>query len=269
VNDSSPERPNPLRRSRLPLLVLALGVVGAAAYFFLGRERLAPSTDAPGTPTAAAPAEQAPPDAVPPALDPASVPSMIESLSADGTFRRWLADGDVARRWAVVIDNLAEGVSPRRPLALFAPSRPFSVVSEAGKLVIAPESASRYDRFAEAIASVDANTAATVYRALRGNLAAAYRALGYPDRSFDRITAKALDRLERAPVRNERIEVRDERGVYVFAEPALERLGQVEKHLLRMGPRNTRLIQAKAREIREALGFAAEEVADTNRQPGR
>lgn len=264
MNEPSPER-NPLRRSRMPLLAVALVVAGAAAYFFLRHEPVAPSADAP----IAAPAEQAAPDATPPALDPASVPSTVEALSADGTFRRWLAGGDVARRWAVVTDNLAEGVSPRRPLARFAPSRPFSVVSQAGKLAIAPESARRYDGFAEAISAVDASTAASVYRALRGSLAAAYRMLGYPDRSFDRITAKALNRLERAPVRDDRVEVLEKGGVYVFADPALERLGQVEKHLLRMGPRNTRLVQAKAREIREALGFAAEEVADTDIQSGR
>ena len=29
----------------------------------------------------------------------------------------------------------------------------------------------------------------------------------------------------------------------------------VEKHLLRMGPRNTRLVQAKARELLDALGL--------------
>ena len=32
-----------------------------------------------------------------------------------------------------------------------------------------------------------------------------------------------------------------------------ESLGPVEKHLLRMGPRNTKLIQSKAREIAAAL----------------
>jgi hypothetical protein len=59
-----------------------------------------------------------------------------------------------------------------------------------------PVSFSRRDR-------IDARTAASVYRALRGPLTAAYRALGYADRSFDRSTAKALNRVERAPVRDD------------------------------------------------------------------
>ena len=46
-------------------------------------------------------------------------------------------------------------------------------------------------------------------------------------------------------------------AIHIFAAPELERLGAVDKHLLRMGPRNTRLIQAKARQLERALGFPA------------
>ena len=265
--DPLPERPNPLRRSRLPLLALAIAVVGGAAFFILKREPHAPPAQDPVAVAPVAPAEAVTPDAstAPPVLDAARIRSLLESLSPIETFRRWLADGDAVRRWTIVTDNIAEGVSPRRQLALLAPSGPFSVASESGVLVIAPESYRRYDGFADAIAAVDARTAASVYRALRGPLTAAYRALGYPDRSFDRITAKALNRLERAPVRDDRVEVVDEGRIYVFAEGELERLGAIEKHLLRMGPRNTRLVQAKAKEIREALGLAADEVAGGKR----
>lgn len=261
--DPRTDRPNPLRRSRLPLLALAIVVVGGAAFFVLRREPHAPPAEGPVAIAPPASTETVTPDAntAPPVLDAAGIRSHLESLSPIETFRRWLADGDAVRRWTIVTDNIAEGVSPRRQLALFAPLGPFSVVSEAGALVIAPESTRRYDGFADAIVAIDARTAASVYRALRGPLAAAYRALGYPDRSFDRITAKALNRLERAPVRDDRVKVVDEGRIYVFAEPELERLGAVEKHLLRMGPRNMRLVQAKAKEIREALGLAAEDVA--------
>jgi hypothetical protein len=261
--DPAEPRPEPprsnLRRSRVPLLLLALALAGAATFWFVQRQSPPPPAAAPAPgPAAAAPAEPAAPEASAPApvLDAAGIRSLLESLSPDATFRRWLAAGDAVRRWAIVTDNLAEGSSPRRELALFAPSKPFSVVPDRGALVIAPESYRRYDRFADAIAAVDAHTAASVYRALRGPLGAAYRALGYPDRSFDRVTAKALDRLERAPVRDTAVQIVDEGGIYVFAERDLERAGAVEKHLLRMGPRNTRLVQAKAKEIREALGLA-------------
>jgi Protein of unknown function (DUF3014) len=53
------------------------------------------------------------------------------------------------------------------------------------------------------------------------------------------------------------VEVVDEGGVYAFADAKLEDLDEVEKHLVRMGPRNERLIQAKARELLKSLGLQA------------
>ena len=97
-----------------------------------------------------------------------------------------------------------------------------------------------------------------MYRNLKPAVEFAYRALGYPDGSLDAATARALRRIEDAPVVDGEVELVPDRGLYLFADPKLEALTQVEKHLLRMGPRNTRLVQAKARQIREALAFPAE-----------
>jgi len=43
--------------------------------------------------------------------------------------------------------------------------------------------------------------------------------------------------------------------LYVLADPALEALGPVEKHLLRMGPRNARLVKEKAAALQRALAL--------------
>ena len=183
--------------------------------------------------------------------------SLLESVSPNALFRRGLAEGDLVRRGTIVTDNLAEGVTPRQQLGFLAPSRPFSVADRGGATVIAPASYHRYDGFAGAVASVDAQALAKVYRELHPVLEGAYRALGYPNASFDGVTARALRRIERAPVKDEELVVEGKGGVFVFADPRLEGLGQVEKHLLRMGPRNTRLLQAKAREFLQALGLPA------------
>jgi hypothetical protein len=126
-------------------------------------------------------------------------------------------------------------------------------VSEGAGLVASPASHRRYDRIADAVAALDVATAARVYRALETPLEAAYRALGYPDRSFHTVAARALLRLERAPIPDRPPELVRSEGLYAYADPALEALGPVEKHLLRMGPRNARLVQGKAKALREAL----------------
>ncbi len=76
---------------------------------------------------------------------------------------------------------------------------------------------------------------------------------------------RALRRLEAAPVEDGPVHVEQDGKVYAFSDARLESLGPVEKHLLRMGPRNTRMIQAKARELETALGLVKPRVATDRR----
>jgi hypothetical protein len=245
--------------TRLIWIIPALAAVAVGGVMLWLRRPAPPPVVAPAPP---APEAQVAPGAAPPVAAPPAdadrVRSLLETVSTNALFRRWLAEGDVVRRWVVVTDNLAEGVSPRGQLRFLAPTRPFSVASRGGATVIAPESYKRYDAFAEAVASVDAAALARAYGELRPVLEAAYRALGYPDASLDRATARALQRIEAVPVKPGDIAVVEGKGtLFEFADPRLEGLGPVAKHLLRMGPRNAKLLQAKAKEIEQALGLPA------------
>lgn len=257
-----------LRRSSKVPLVLALVALGAAGYW--ASRRLGGRT---GTP-------EAPPPAAAPGEEPAAratrapadvrdmganvgeeeVRALADTISPSELYRRTLAQGDVARRAAVLIDNLAEGTSPRRQLEPLRPERPFTVLRREGGAVIDPASYARYDAFADAISSVDARAAAKVYGSLHTVLELAYRALGYPEGSLDAVAARALHRIAGAPVVEGDVAVEERDGVFVFRDERLEAAREVEKHLLRMGPRNTRLVQAKARELLEALGLPPPDV---------
>jgi hypothetical protein len=258
MSESEAERRS-LTKGEWAAVLLAVVLVGAAVWLWVRKPSGAPPP-VELQPTAEAGAAQQPqePSTQPPPapLTEAQVRAQLETVSAQAAFRRWLAAADdLIRRWSVVTDNLAQGVSPRKALAPAGPKEPFRVVERRGKTVIAPASYARYDEFAAAVASVDAKAFAIVYRLARPTVEVAYRALGYPNGSLDAATARALRRLEGAPVVDGDVEVVPDRAMFAFADPKLEALGEVEKHLLRMGPANGRAIQAKAREIREALGL--------------
>jgi len=249
------------RPSRVPLVLaalVALGVVGWLVLRFLG-DRPEPPAAAPGVPapaaTSPAPAEYA---AAVPQPPPASVREALEPASSDPLFRRCLAEDDPVRRFAVVVDNLALGVSPRRALGYLAPERPFTTVERDGRWFVAPEAHARYDALAAAIRSADAAALAAAYRRFHAPLEAAYRLLGYPAGSLDRATSDALARLERFEPPAGPLEVVEAKGaVWEYARPELEQAGAIEKHLLRLGPANARAVQEKARELRAALGLGA------------
>lgn len=243
-----------LRRPSRAVWILPVALVAALVAFLLWRGQRPPAPPPPPPPPVAAPGEgaaQAPDGGA--EAGPASTRALLDAVSPDPLWRGWLDQGDVARRLAILVDNVAEGVSPRKPLALLAPKKPFTVVERAGKTVIDPESYERYDGFASAVGAVDAQAVARAYRALKPALEAAYRALGYPGASIDKVTGRALERIAASPVVTGDVPVVPDRGVFAFADPKLERLPQVEKHMLRLGPRNARALQAKAREIQRAL----------------
>jgi len=248
----------PLSRGEWVALALAVVIVGATVALWV-KPAWGPTGTAPVAAPAAGSDEPAttPGGPAPTATD-EHVRELLAAASPDRTFRRWLNEADLVRRWVVTTDNLAEGVIPRRSLDFLAPARSFTVAVKDGTTVIAPAAFARYDGFADAVASIDPQVFARVYRELHGVLEASYRGLGYPGASLDQVTARAIRRIELAPVEEGDTALVEQGGAYAFAEPRLEQLGAVEKQLLRMGPRNTRIVQAKARDIRAALGLPVE-----------
>ena len=251
-----------LNRTEWLLVAVAVAVAaGGVAYWYL---RPGPPPPPPSLATAPEAPAQAPAAPAPGGPAPAPAPvaageatrALLEAVSPNPAYRAWLAAGDVLNRWAVVTDNLAEGTSPRRALQPLAPSRPFTVAQRGAVTVIAPESYRRYDLVGDAVASVDVKAFAAAYRALHPMLEAAWRALGDPHGSLDAVAARALARLAAAPVAEGDLAVEPAGPrVYLFADSALEAQGPVEKQLLRMGPRNGRIVKEKAAALLKALGL--------------
>jgi hypothetical protein len=244
------------RPSRAPgiiLLILALAAGVGVGFWLRGRSGEPERAAAPEVAAAADGGEAEGPVV---AVDPAKARSLLEAVSSNPLYRSWIGQGDVVRRWVVVTDNLAEGTSPRAQLLFLAPALPFTVEKRGGATYIAAAAYQRYDAAADAIASIDAAALGRVYRELHAPLQSAYRALGYPGASLDAVTARALHRLADAVVPPGQVAVvpAPKGGGYLFADPRLEELGPVEKHLLRLGPRNAPLVQEKARQLLAELG---------------
>ena len=230
------------KKNTVWIIAAALVLAVFAGVAFVMKKKPA---QAPSAPPQSAEAPQKPADApLPPAgQSDVDLRKQLAALSPRPELGRWLSVEDLLDRWVVTVDNLAEDASPRKQLNFLsvAPARRNSLDYK------------RYDGIADVIASVDAKGFAAVVRDLHPLLVSAYHKLGYPDRNFDQVAAKALQRLIDAPVVDGPVKLEPKGALLRFQDDKLEALGPVEKHLLRMGPRNTRLIQAKAKEIAAAL----------------
>ena len=119
-----------------------------------------------------------------------------------------------------------------------------------------PRSYDRYVRIADAVASVDPRAAARVYATLKPRIEDANRDLG-TQQPFDHTLERAIVALLATPVVDAGESLKPKGIGYGYADERLESLTAAQKQLLRMGPRNVRVIKAKLREIALALGIPA------------
>jgi hypothetical protein len=266
-----PDPPDPSRHRRpvtvwVAIALLAAGIA-AAAYIVFGWRRGSTSQDTsvavgtthqPVPPAQPLGGEAAPIDLPPLGETDAVVRELVKGLSSHPTVAAWLATDNLIRNFTVVVANIAESRSPSSHLTVLRPSAPFRVVEQGEDLYIDPRSYERYSGIAAAAASIDPQGSATLYATLKPRIEEAYRELGVPDTPFDRTLERAIVVLLSTPVPGDRVLVEPEGVGYAFANPDMEALTPPQKQLLRMGPRNARLVQSSLREIALALGIPAE-----------
>jgi len=249
-------------------VAVALVAVGIGGYLFLLRR--APQAPPPVPPPPEAVAQ--PPSAGPPASVPEEkaapetpLPPLADSdplarelasaLSSRPELAAWLATKDLIQTFAAAVDNVAEGASPRPHLPFLAPEGLFRAEQRKDRLYVGAKSYARYDSIADVVASLEPQGCAQLYQRLKPLIDEAYRELGHPATSFDDALRRAITRLLATPVVEGQVELTPRVISYAFADPGLEAMSPAQKHLLRMGPRNVRMIQAELRQIAGALGI--------------
>jgi hypothetical protein len=186
----------------------------------------------------------------------AMVRQLVGALSASPVVAAWLTTDRLIVNFVVVTSRIADGQTPVAELKAIGPVAPFRARTAAGTITIDPASYRRYDRYAQAVAAVDAQGAARVYETLKPRVNEADKNFGGAG-NFDAELERALVELLKVPVVEGDIALRWEGIGYAYADPRLQDLSAAQKQLLRMGPENVRTIQGKLREIAAAVGIPA------------
>ena len=250
--------------------VLACVAIGLGAYYYFSHIR---SSKEP-VPVAKTAVKEAPPQKVvreeEKKIPTVTLPNLGQSddgirqkakaLSSNPMLADWLKINNIIRQITAAVDGIADGHSPRANLKFLAPKKEFSVKKKGAKLYLNPQSYTRYNLLADAFQSLNAEGTVRVFKEFKPLFQDAYRELGYRDRDFQDTLIRAIKELLRAPVVESDI-LLEEDGEKVIsysavsmADERLEDLTDAQKHLLRMGPKNTAKIQGKLREIAQALG---------------
>jgi hypothetical protein len=263
TTSSEPDLPPPSPRPAgvwIAVTLLAAAAAAAGYFAFVRRQPLAPAPARGAASTAASTASpplggKGDPITLPP-LDASDtlVRTLVQALTESPAVMAWLPTTGLIRNFTVVVSNIAEGATPARQLRVLRPQGPFRITSRAANTVVDPRSYDRYGTIADAIGSVDPGGAAKLYATLKPRIEDAQRDLGSAD-SFDHTLERAIVALLSTPAVDGSEALKPKGIGYGYADPRLESLTPAQKQLLRMGPRNVRVIKAKLRDIALALGI--------------
>lgn len=246
------------------LLAVALGVY----YFFISGKgkKSGPAETAVKTqqltPEEAAAKEATEATALSVSLDKSDDPvrKLVAELSSNPTFANWLKNKDLVRKFVAAVDNIANGLSPRPQTEFFSLAGKFKVIERPGLTYLDPATYDRYNIVADVLDTVSTAGCAKQYRDFKPLFRQAYRELGYPKEDFDLTLLRAIIEILKTPVVEDPIVLEKKVTTYMMVDSVLEGLSSPQKHMLRMGPENVQLVQAKLREIALALGFADDQL---------
>lgn len=274
-------------RSRFPMveLLLALAVVaGLVAFWYLKVEKRPPETPAetpvvtvPATPSEVPPtpdipqreeaatviepetagttakAEPAKPKPLTPQDGDALLRSQLAAAGARAVLNKMLSSQQPLEVSAALIDGLGHGVILRKFVSASPPSQAFSVVTEDDATYMDSTGYLRYDDFAAAVAALDSGVLVNMFHTLRPLYEQVYGYLGLDPGDFDNAVIRTLDLILATPEIGEPIALKPKSGRYIYADPSLESLPDLQKQLLRMGPDNVRRIKQQAQSVRAGL----------------
>ncbi|MBV1872544.1 MAG: DUF3014 domain-containing protein [Gammaproteobacteria bacterium] len=183
-------------------------------------------------------------------------------LWAGGPIVPWGNTEQVVRKSTAVLDGLSQGKVVRNLLGVLALHRPFiakKVVSAnqgEGSVDVYhfnPESYNRYSPFVESITSIDAAQLVSFYLHLSPLFYEAYVELGYQSGDVNTLFMNTLAQIQAAPALSWNVRLIRPKVLFQFEDQELEQRSALDKQLFRMGPKNMRALQQKAREIEVEL----------------
>lgn len=169
----------------------------------------------------------------------------------------WLAETELVRTAATVLENAARGQLPRKFLGFLAPEGAFAVRQTAGGLQADPASYQRYDSFVSTLQTLPPARAAELFRLVEPLLAEAVRELGKDDATPRQLAYSALGIALATPRVEPAVRLQQPKVMYTYADAALEELAPLQKQLLRMGPDNLQALRLWLEDFGVALSPAS------------
>jgi len=182
------------------------------------------------------------------------VREIVSGIFATDLVKQILQQTGLIYRFVLTVDSLPREKVPIKYRLFPTTSGKFLVQKDASdKIFIDAENFARYDAYMQLLDKLDAKQFAKWYTRFYPLIQEEYDALGYKSRYFNDRFIFVIDHLLETPDITGAIELVQPNVFYDFADPTLQKLSAGQKILLRIGPANRKIVQAKLIEIRRAL----------------
>ncbi len=179
--------------------------------------------------------------------------------SVSETLVAWFKTKGAVKKFIVLVNDFSQKQMPFKHRTFIKSPGKIKVLKDAKGLYLAKESYKRFDFLANAITAIDLQKSVDLYTVFKPLFEKVYQQFSYPAQyKLDDIFLKAAANVIEAPVITNRIYLLKHTISYKFAKKEYEALSDVEKLMIRMGPKNTKKIQAKLRKLVESIAVLKE-----------
>jgi hypothetical protein len=178
---------------------------------------------------------------------------IIESVNGGKALAQFVAGDYIVERAVAIIDALRRGEVPYKLLPVGRPSKPFLISDDGLRVTMDPSSFNRYDVFAQWVNGIDVLAIVELLNEYEQIATEALSRMGVGDFDIRSAVLAATTEILATPIAPESAELMKREANWVYMDPELEALSSLQKQVLRMGPRNSEIIQAKARKLRGAV----------------
>jgi len=178
---------------------------------------------------------------------------IIESVNGGKALAQFVAGDYIVERAVAIIDALRRGEVPYKLLPVGRPSKPFLISDDGLRVTMDPSSFNRYDVFAQWVNGIDVLAIVELLNEYEQIATEALSRMGVGDFDIRSAVLAATTEILATPIAPESAELMKREANWVYMDPELEALSSLQKQVLRMGPKNSEIIQAKARELRGAV----------------
>ncbi len=166
----------------------------------------------------------------------------------------WFAIQHSIKKYIVIINDLSHNQIIFKHRSFLKMPEKIIVQEDAQGLYLATESYRRFDTLANAIGAIDVKKGLELFLLFKPLFDQVFKEFAYPaEYKLEDIFLKAAASVIEAPVIETRLALNRDSVRYKYSDIKVESLNAVKKQMLRMGPENTKKIQAKLRELVEAV----------------